>query len=166
MDPIRTYRERLIQVRRRFELYTDRVDIQAKWLLRGEFVSSVRLQALDPQFRSFYIRNKLFKPSMFMLVIGFSIVFLAGDVDRLRALAPVSVVGVVVTLVGIAMSWLTSRRIRFVQFPARGGDAGLDIGCAGPDRKAFDSFVSEVQRRIRKAGKRNTQGDRPAAQGS
>lgn len=152
MQPLRTYRERLIQVRRRFVLYPDRVDIEARWLLKGRFESSVRLGALDPQYRSFHIRNRLFKPAMLVLLAGLAITLFAGDVEQLRAMAPFPVLGVVLTLAGVVLSWVTARRIPFVVFPSRQGGPGLDIGCAGPDRGQFDAFVGAVQKRIRKQG--------------
>ena len=150
MNPISTYRERLLQVRRDFELYPDRVDIRARWSLKGRFDSSVDLSGLDPKYRSFYIRNKLFKPAIVVLICGAAILFFSGDLDKLRAMSPLPVLGSAVALVGLALSWLTSRRIRFVQFQARHDRAGLDIACAGPDKDSFSQFVSQVQKRIRK----------------
>jgi hypothetical protein len=152
MDPIATYHERLLQVGRRFELYPDRIVIRARWLWRGTFENTVPLAKLDPRYRSFHIRNKWFKPSMLVLSVGIAIALLSGDLDALRALEPLPVLGVTVALVGLALSWLTVRRIRFVHFPARDGGKGLDIGCAGREKAQFDAFVKEVQRRIRKSG--------------
>ena len=153
MEPISTYRERLIQVKRRFELYPDRVDIRAQWLFKGRFDSSVQLRPLDPQYQSFYIRNKLFKPSVVVLIAGLLLLFLSGDIEQLRAMSPLAVSGITVTVVGLALSWLTSRRVRFVQFQSRNGAARLDIACAGPDKRTFDSFVGQVQQRIKRAAK-------------
>ena len=155
MDPESTYRERLLQVARRFELYPDRVAVRARWLWKGRFDTTVPLGSLDPQYRTFQIRNKLFKPAMAVLLVGLALTLLSGDVEQLRAMAPLPVLGVSITLVGVGLSWLTARRIRFVHFPSHRGGAGLDIGCAGPDKRNFDTFVGEVQRRIRKEAKRN-----------
>lgn len=151
MEPIATYHERLPQVRRRFELYPDRIVIRARWLWRGEFENSVPLSTLDPRHSSFYIRNKLFKPSMLVLSVGLAIALLTGSLEDLRALSPLTVLGMAIALVGLVLTWLTSRRIRFVRFPAREGKAGVDIGCAGREKSQFDAFVSQVQRRIRKS---------------
>jgi hypothetical protein len=157
MDPENTYQERLLQVARRFELYPDRVVVRARWLWKGRFDTTVPLGSLDPQYRSILIRNKLFKPAMAVLLVGLTLTLLSGDVEQLRAMAPLPVLGVCVTLVGVLLSWLTARRIRFVRFPSLGGGAGLDVGCAGPDKRNFETFVGELQRRIRKEAKRNRQ---------
>jgi hypothetical protein len=151
MDPLSTYQERLPQVRRRFDLYRDRVLIEARWLLRGQYTNTIQLRTLDPQYRVIWIRNKLFKPAMAVLLVGLAITFLAGGVEQLRALSPLPVCGVALTCLGVVMSWLTARRVRFAIFEARGGGRGLDIGCAGPDAREFDTFVAEVQRRVRKS---------------
>jgi hypothetical protein len=149
MNPISSYRERMLQVKRRFELYPDRVDIAAKWLFKGRFDTSVKLSELDPQYRSFYVRNKLFKPSVVIVLTGVVLLFLSGDEERLRASSPLAVLGLTLALAGAACTWLTSHRIRFVQFQSRSGRARLDIACAGPDKESFDSFVGQVQQRIR-----------------
>jgi len=149
-DPIETYDERLLQVKRRFELYPDRIVVRARWLWRGTFETTVRLSTLDPRYRSFFIRNKLFKPSMLVLGAGLIIALLSGNLDDLRTLSPLPVTGMAIALVGLALSWLTSRRIRFVHFPSREKGAGVDVGCAGREKANFDAFVSQVQRRIGK----------------
>lgn len=160
MDPIAVYRERLLQVSRRFELYSDRMEIQAKWRVRGGFTTTVHLAGLDPNFRAVFIRNKMFKVSLFLLVGGVATIFLAGDIDRFRAMGTLPRIGLVVTFLGVALGWLTSRRIRFALFQSRLGRPGLDIGCAGPDKANFEPFLVQVQRQIRKAAKQANNADK------
>jgi hypothetical protein len=160
MDPIAVYRERLLQVSRRFELYPDRVEVQARWRVSGGFTTTVHLAGLDPNFRAVFIRNKLFKVSLFLLLAGVVIIFFAGNIERLRAMEPVPVTGLVVTFLGVALGWLTSRRIRFALFQSRLGRPGLDIGCAGPDKANFEQFLLQIQRQIRKAAKQSNNADK------
>ena len=59
MKPLAEYSERLLEVRRRFELHADRVEVEARWLLRGRFHNTVPLATLKRDAKRITVRYRL-----------------------------------------------------------------------------------------------------------
>ena len=153
MKPIATYTERLLEVRREFALYEDRVIVRARWLLKGSFENVVKLATLKADIQELTIRYRMYRYAGWVMAVGalaFAVAYYrAGD-------GPLGMLGHIamgVMILGMAFMVLTSRnrRIRFARFNSKSGPAGLDIGCAGNDVSVFKEFVERVRRQILKA---------------
>lgn len=151
--PLATYSERLLEVRRDFSLFPDRVEVKARWLLKGTFQTTVRLDTLAPEPREFFVRYRVYRVAgwamaLSLLAFAMAVYSAAG--------APVHPLGYLALAVGVpaaAVMLLTfpNRRIRFARFDARAGRGGLDVGCAGSNLEAFQAFLAATRRQIRKA---------------
>ena len=69
-QPIATYSERLLEVRRDFTLYEDRVVVQARWFPNRRFEHVVKLAALKGEFQTITIRYRMFRYAGWILAIG------------------------------------------------------------------------------------------------
>lgn len=150
-QPLATYTERLPQVRRTFHLFPDRVEIEAKWTLGKDYRTTVQLSGLTPQYKLHTIRNRWFKKAIMIgsLAAAAAVVFTRGDYPEwLRRNA---LLGWVVAAACALIAFITFPRRRFARFSQKSGRPGLDIFDAGPDRARFEEFLSQVQKRIRKA---------------
>jgi hypothetical protein len=152
-DPrvLSTYVERLPQVRRVFQLYPDRMEIQAKWTIGKTYEMTVRLADLTPQAKRFFVRNRWFKRSVLIgsLAVAAAAVFTRGDYPEWLQRA--GQLGWVVAAACGALAYFTYSLQQFARFLRRNGQPGLDICSAGPDRARFDEFVEQIQHRIRQA---------------
>lgn len=151
--PIATYTERLLEVRREFILYEDRIVVRACWLLRGRFEHVVRLATLKPEIRDLHIRYRLFRYAGWVLAAGALLFAIAYYGARDGAVGVFGHMAMGVMILGTGLMALTypHRRLRFARFDPRAGRGGLDIGCAGNDMAAFKAFVETVRRRIARA---------------
>ena len=152
-EPIATYTERLIEVRRDFALYKDRVVVQARWLFKGRFETTVQLDTLSGKTRDMIIRYRMFRYAgwvMALTLLGFAML-------RYNAKgAPFGIfdyISLSLAVLGASFTASTypNRRIRFTRFDAKSGRAGLDVGFAGNSAAAFKEFVDKVSRQIKKA---------------
>ena len=150
--PLATYSERLLEVRRDFTLYDDRVVVQAWWLPRRRFEHVVKLTALTGEIQELTIRYRMYRYAGWVLAVG-SLAFAACYYyAQGAALSIVGYVALAVTICGALFVALTypQRRIRFARFRTKAGAIGLDVGNAGNDRATFDQFVQQVRRQIRR----------------
>lgn len=150
---IATYTERLLEVRREFALYEDRVVVQARWRLKGSFEHIVKLTTLKGDIQELTIRYRMYRYSGWVMAVG-GLVFAMSY--YYAAGGPLGIVGHIamgVMILGSAFMALTypNRRVRFARFNSKAGLPGLDIGCAGNDMAAFKKFVEQVRRQILKA---------------
>ena len=151
--PIATYTERLLEVRRDFALYDDRVVVRARWRLKGSFEHVVELATLRAEIQELTIRYRVYRYAGWVMAMG-GLVFAAAYYHAKDG--PLGIVGHIamgVMILGTTVMALTypNRRIRFARFSSKSGRAGLDIGCAGNDMAVFKQFVEQVRQRILKA---------------
>ena len=143
------YQERLPQVRRRFELRGDRIEVEARWTLGRRYRTVLRLADLSPQAARFTIRNKWFKKSVMTgaIAIGAAL-FLSRNVSFLPARWG-SMFCWAAAGVSLVVAVQSFRKRPFAHFPRKDGRPGLDV--CGTDPEAFEAFLREVQARIRRA---------------
>jgi hypothetical protein len=152
MEPIDTYSERLLQVRRDFALYPDRVVIRARWLLGRRVEQTVQLACLSPEPRPLTIRQKAARWAGWIFALGLLILAMAEYNRKGGAVGPLEYAGALVAAAGAALIFVTyPPKVRFVRFDAEPGKRALDIGRAGPDKQRFEQFVQRVQKQIRQA---------------
>ena len=148
--PLATYRERLPQVGRSLELYSDRVVVRAKWRLGRSFQQTIRLDNLNPRPTQIWVRQRLFKKSLAVASISAAaaVVF-----DRYETNVSQWVVYafVALALAAGAVTVLSYPKVLFARFATKSGTPGLDIARAGPDRAEFDEFVEQVKKQIRRS---------------
>ncbi len=149
-EPLATYSERLLEVRRNFALYDDRVVVQARWFPQRRFEHVVKLAALNGEFQEVTIRYRMYRYAGWLLAIGalaYAVCHYNAETTAFRA---VGYVALGVTICGVALMAVTypQRRIRFARFHTPAGRIGLDIGSAGNDSAAFAKFVQQVRRQI------------------
>lgn len=151
-QPLATYSERLLEVRREFALYDDRVVVEARWLLNRRFEHVVKLATLNGEFQEITIRYRLYRYAGWILAIGALVFAMYYYNAQDAALPTIGYLALGVTIVGALLMALTypNRRIRFARFRTRAGRIGLDIGSAGNDTAAFEQFVQQVRRQIRR----------------
>lgn len=149
--PLSTYVERLPQVRRVLRLYPGRVEIQAAWTMGKTYEQVVNLADLTPDAVRFQVRNKWFKHTILIiaLAVATAVVFTRPGYSEWTMRA--AMFGYVIAFACIPVAFLTYPKRQFVRFKRKDGRPGLDICRSGPDRRRFDDFVTEVQRRIRRA---------------
>jgi hypothetical protein len=154
VEPLGVYSERLLEVRRRFVLYPDRVAVEARWLLKGRFEHTVRLASLEPRHRRLVIRYRLFWYAGWILAIGTLLFAVAFHEAHGRPIGLGGYVTLTVAVVGGVLLVLTYplRRLEFVRFDAKSGRGGLDIGAAGSDAATFEAFVRLVEQQVRRSG--------------
>lgn len=149
-QPLATYSERLLEVRREFALYDDRVVIRAYWFPNRRFEQVVKLETLKPEFQEITIRYRMYRYAGWITAIG-ALIFAACFYNAQdAALGTVGYGALGVAICGVVLLALAypHRRIRFARFHARSGRARLDIGSAGNDTATFEDFVRQVRRRI------------------
>jgi len=151
-QPLATYSERLLEVRRDFALYEDRVVVQARWFPNRRFQHVVKLATLRGDFEEITIRYRMYRYAGWIVALG-ALVFAVCTYDAQGGTLGIVGYGALgVTICGIALMAATyaHRRIRFARFPTQAGPAGLDIGSAGNDSATFENFVCQVRRQIRR----------------
>jgi hypothetical protein len=150
---IATYTERLLEVRREFALYRDRVVVQAQWRLKGKFTHVVKLAALDGEVQELTIRYRMYRYAGWVLMAGALVFALSYYYAEGRPPGTVGHIAIGVMILGATVRALTflNRRVRFARFNSKSGHAGLDIGSAGNDIAVFEEFVKQVRRQIAKA---------------
>lgn len=149
--PLATYRERLLQVRRRFELYPDRVEVHAKWLFGRQFRSTIMLADLKPQTTEFRIRQRLLKRAIPVTALAAAAAVVLNR-PGYEAIQPWAIYGLyAIAVLGGLVILMTWPKVPFVRFPSRRDKRpGLDIARAGPDETNFGEFVEQIRRQIRK----------------
>jgi len=150
-EPLANYSECLLEVRRHFTLYDDRVVVEARWFPNRNFEHVVKLATLKGQFQEITVRYRMHRNAGWIIAIGalaYAVCqyYNAQDV----ALRAVGYAALGVTICGAVLMALTypNRRIRFARFLTQAGRAGLDIGSAGNDIATFEKFVQQVRRQI------------------
>jgi hypothetical protein len=148
-QPPLTYLESLPQVQREFLLHGDRVEINARWTLGRNFRTTVRLADLAPQAVRFTVRNKWFKKAVLVgsVAIGLALLF-SREAFFARA-SWFSLLCWPVAGVSLVVAIRSFRKRQFAHFPRKDGKPGLDLCRTDPE--AFETFLREVQARIRKA---------------
>jgi hypothetical protein len=142
----------LPQVRRELRLYSDRVEIEARWTAGKDYTMTVSLAELTPQVKRFFVRNRWFKKSILIGSIAVAAaVVLTRPGEYPDWVSRTAMLGwpIAGACALVALRCLPKRE--FARFSRKDGIAGLDICKAGPDRGRFDEFVQQVARRIRKA---------------
>ena len=142
------YAERLPQVERTFQLYRDRVEIDARWTLGQSFQTVVKLADLSPQAVRFTVRNKWFKRSVMVGAIAIGMALLFTREAFLARVRWASLLCWPVAGVSLIMAIRSFQKRQFAHFPRKDGRPGLDICKTDPE--AFETFLREVQARIRK----------------
>lgn len=150
--PLATYSERLLEVRRDFALYPDRVVVTARWLLRGHYQHIVQLRNLTSGHKRLVIRYRMYRIAGWVLALG-SLAFAA--IYYSASGGPIGVAGyaalsvAVFGAVALALAY-PLRRLEFARFDTRAGRPGLDIGGRSADDPRFTEFVRAVDREIRR----------------
>jgi len=148
--PLACYTEQLPQVRREFALHADRVEVRARWAFGRRFRNVVRLDDLSGRTTTLLIRNKLVKKAIAVGSLGVAaavVLALPTYAPGVRALAPA---GWSVAVVSFGLAAITWRKTPFIRFLRTDGSPGLDVGRAGPQAAAFETFVDQVRRAVRR----------------
>lgn len=150
-EPLATYSERLLEVRREFALYDDRVVVRARWFPNRRFEHVVKLATLKRECQEITVRYRLYRYAGWIVAVGALACAACYYYAQGPALEVVGYVALGVAICGAVLMALTypHRRMRFARFPTRAGPIGLDIGSAGNDVAAFEKFVDQVRRQIR-----------------
>lgn len=149
-EPLATYSERLLEVRRDFALYEDRVVVQARWFPNRRFEHVVKLDTLKGEVQEITIRYRMYRYAGWLTAIGALVYAACYYYAQGLALQVVGYAALGAAICGAVLLALTypNRRIRFARFPTKAGRIGLDIGSAGSDTAAFEKFVQQVRRQI------------------
>ena len=155
-EPLATYTERLLEVRREFALYDDRVVVRARWLRGRRFEHVVKLAGLEADVQGIVVRYRMYRYAGWILAIGALALAVCSYSARGGPLGVVGYLALAVAVAGAVLVAITypNRRIPFARFSSRDGRIGLDVGGAGNDTDSFQQFVEAVRRQVRKAGKK------------
>lgn len=152
-EPRATYTERLLEVRREFTLYRDRIVVRARWFPNRRVEHVVALKALQGEYKEIVVRYRLYRYAGWILAVG-SLVFAMCYYRAQNAdLGVIGYLALGTAMVGALLLAVTypNRRIRFARFLTPNGRPALDIGCAGSDMASFESFTDQVRRQIRRS---------------
>ncbi|MBI5544533.1 MAG: hypothetical protein HY901_11630 [Deltaproteobacteria bacterium] len=150
-SPLASYTERLLQVRRDFALYHDRVEVRASWLLGRTHCTTVLLGQLSPRTTEALIRNRWAKHSILIGSLAVATAVVLGRPGQEPWVQRASVLGwLVAGFCGVVLA-LTARKVRFVRVLRPDGKPGLDIAQAGPDAARFEEFLAALKRQVRQA---------------
>jgi hypothetical protein len=155
-EPLAVYSERLLEVRRRFSLYPDRVVVEARWLFKGRFEHTVRLGSLKSQHRRLVIRYRVFRYAGWVLAVGLLLFAVAFHEAKGGPIGLGGYMTLAVAVVGglVVVVTYPLRRLMFVRFDAKSGRGGLDIGSGGSDTPTFEGFVRSVEQQVVQSGRR------------
>ncbi len=151
-QPIATYRERLLQVRRDFMLFPDRIIVEARWLNGRRYRNTIPLHSLNPKPQQTMRRQRIFRRTLTIALLSAAtaVVISRPGYEILHPwlayiLYALFVFFGIVTL----RAW---PKVLFIQFASRQEEKpGLDIARAGPDKRNFDTFIEQIRKQIRKA---------------
>jgi hypothetical protein len=148
-EPIATYEEARWELKRRFELFPDRVRVTGQGLRFGRFDETVSLSILRPIPNRQWVRGRPFRIGLGFLISAIIWAGLLAASWGRGALSQVEVLLVgLLGSVGLVMMGATARPIEFARFPTDAGPVALDIGRVGPGVQEFDEFVELVISRI------------------
>jgi hypothetical protein len=150
--PRATYSERLLEVRRDFALYDDRVVVEARWFPNRKFEHVVKLDTLKGEVQEIMVRYRMYRYAGWIMAVGalaYAACFYYGQDMNLQVAGYVALAVAICGAVLLALTY-PDRRIRFARFLTRAGRIGLDIGSAGNDSDTFERFVQQVRRQIRR----------------
>lgn len=149
-QPLASYSERLLEVRRDFTLYDDRIVVDARWFPKRRFQHVVKLAALKGEFQEITVRYRMYRYAGWIMAAGALAYALCYYNDQNTSLRAVGYVALSVAVCGALLMALTypHRRIYFARFHTQAGRIGLDIGNAGNDNATFEKFVGQVRRQI------------------
>jgi hypothetical protein len=150
-QPLSTYTERLPQVKRVFRLCKDRMEIGAAWTVGKNYHTVVALKDLTPDFKQSTVRNRWVKKSIMLASLAVAVAVAIPRGDFPLVVKNTALLGWPLAGLFLYVALVSFPKRRFARFARKDGTPGLDICNAGPDRKHFDEFVREVQRRIRNA---------------
>jgi hypothetical protein len=152
-EPRATYSERLLEVRREFALYDDRVVVRARWFPNRRVEHVVQLKAIKGEYKEIVVRYRLYRYAGWVLALGLLVFAMCYYRAQNAELGVFGYVALGVAIVGALLMAVTypNRRIRFARFLTPKGRPALDIGCAGNDTAAFEKFAELVRRQIRRS---------------
>ncbi|MHB8971009.1 MAG: hypothetical protein ACYC3X_11345 [Pirellulaceae bacterium] len=153
--PLATYTERLLEVRREFSLYKDRVVVEAQWRFKNwrlnkRFEHVVKLATLRAEIREVTVRYRMYRYAGWVLAVGalaFAVAYYKAAGGALANWGYIALGVLILGAVCVAVTY-PNRRVHFARFMSKSGVAGLDIGCAGNDVAVFKKFVEQVRRQI------------------
>lgn len=143
------YLERLPQVERTFQLFADRVEIDARWTLGRRFRTTVNLAELAPLASTFTVRNKWFKKAVLVGSLAAGAALLIGRNTYFPQVQWASMLFWPVAGVGLLVAVRSFPKRQFARFRRKDGKPGLDLCRTDPER--YEAFLRELQARIRRA---------------
>ena len=155
MGVLATYEESRFEVRRRFDLFADRVRVTSTGLQAGP-EQTVPLSVLRPEATRFLGRGLLFRVGAWAVVWGVlatssmivGMVFYGSLRSDVRAIVPL--VGfATVTALGLLVALAGARPFEFARFSTDLGVSILVVGRCGPEADRFDRFVEKVAEQVR-----------------
>ena len=149
--PLSAYADRLLEVRREFLLFPDRIVVRACWWSGRSFEHVVRTADLTGEVRETVVRYRIHRYAGWLLAVGaliFAACFYYADIAWLQPIGYVALAAAAVGGIALALTH-RNRRIRFARFPDRSGRIVLDIADAGNTDEDFSAFVRAVRRQCR-----------------
>ena len=140
------YREVLARGRRTFELFPDRVFIKVRYPNYSAEVT-VLLADLRPNPNIVYQREWPFQVGI-VLLAGAAIMGIYAFSLPDKAINYLSTRALPFAIVGGVMFFYSFRKIMVTSFVSHLGIALLDVADAGPDRRQYHDFLTELQARV------------------
>jgi hypothetical protein len=153
VTPIATYQESWVNVRRRFELFADRVRVTGVATGQGKFDATIPLQGVRPEVARLWVHSALFYVAVAitgLAFVAFLVVALVADFVHGGTLPPRAAAwtggGI---FVGLVLALATHRQIELANFCSEAGLVVLQVGRAGKQAGEFDQFVAAIVERIK-----------------
>ena len=138
MEAIATYEQRYGGMRRRFSLYSDRLEIHGR-SFASSFDQEISLASVAPQFDRAEGRPPLFYGGIAMLAMA-AIGFVVLALDRGLVRVSVAIVALIAA-VGVVCIAIRPRPLRVFMFKNAHGEYLFEIVGAGPDVGRLEDFV-------------------------
>ena len=153
--PILTYTDESLNRKQTLTLWENKVHLQGKWFLRGEYEATFQLEAISPDYQDIAMRDNSFWWFSWLMIITLGI---AGAFHAIPGTTTDSLFGMLITafpFIFFAACLLTFKKVRMAQFLSNQGQLLFSVVHGGKEKHKFDQVVSQLVEQINLAEHRD-----------
>lgn len=139
-----SYADESFSRRQTLTLWNDKIHLDGKIFLRGEYEVSFPLKGISPNYRTGFFRDNSFSGYVWILIISIVII---GIFYAIPNVDPASFLGgmvIVLPLIGIAGCLATFKKKQSVCFLSSSGQPLFNVIKAGKEKDNFDEVIRRV----------------------
>lgn len=147
------YVERLPQVCRIFYLYSDRVEVSAKWTFGKSYNHIIWLKNLSGQTNYLKVKNNLFYKSIAIGSISIGAVLVLSRPVYPELIRQTANIFLLFAIAAFFIALISLPRRYFINFQTKTGKPGLDICKTVFNNAKFYDFIQKIRNNIKDADK-------------